>query len=69
MKRIYKFEANNNLSLTVEEQQPAHQVIVHLHHNNVITPIEFNKQEFESFCTLTWRLDYLTQPSLLEVLC
>ena len=72
MKRIYTFEASNNLSLTVEEKQPTEQVIVNLHHHNEVTQIEFNRQEFDSFCSLTWRLDHVipvVEPPLLEVLC
>lgn len=73
MKRIYRFEASNNLSLTVEEKQSAETVIVNLHNNNEVMQLQFDRQEFDSFCTLSWRLDHVlpvVQSSpFLEVLC
>lgn len=76
MKRIYTFEANNNVSLSVNEKQPTETVIVNLHQNNQTTVLEFARSEFESLCSLTWRLDFILplplvepEPPLLEVLC
>jgi hypothetical protein len=77
MRKIYKFEAENNLFLTVDEVQPAEQVIVNFHRDNETITIGFEKEEFSSFCSLPWRIDHLvpivqptpSEPSLLEVLC
>jgi hypothetical protein len=74
MKRMYTFETSNNISLTVEELQPAETVILNLHQNNETTVLEFARSEFESLCSLTWRLDFILpltepHPPLLEVLC
>jgi hypothetical protein len=56
MRKIYKFEAENNLFLTVDEVQPAEQVIVNFHRDNETITIGFEKEEFSSFCSLPWRI-------------
>lgn len=59
MRKVYRFDTINQLSITLDELQPEPAyVVLRVHSNDDLLVLQFEKQEFEELCNMKYRLDF-----------
>ena len=64
MKKIYQFDCNNGISITIDQFQLDHnQVIMKVHNNDNVLLLHFDKDEFNDLCSMRFSIDYPIIPA------
>ena len=68
MKKIYQFDCNNGISITIDQfQLDPNQVIIKVHNNDNVLLLQFDRDEFHDLCGMRYSIDYpaiTTKPDL-----
>jgi hypothetical protein len=64
MKKIYQFDCNNGISITIDQFQiDPTQVIMKVHNNDNVMLLHFDKDEFNDLCSMRFSIDYPILPA------
>ena len=64
MKKIYQFDCNNGISITIDQfQLDPNQVIIKVHNNDNVMLLQFDKDEFHDLCSMRFSIDYPIIPA------
>ena len=64
MKKIYQFDCNNGISITIDQFQiDPTQVIMKVHKDDTVMLLHFDKDEFNDLCSMRFSIDYPVLPA------